>query len=90
MKLNRNALIEQLDAIEDDIAKKQLEHDVAFKQHVETELTKYPVVDLKLRQLRSALTTIIDEEVSTSALASMGFRNLEWFWRRAAEIQASS
>lgn len=48
----------------------------------------YPQADGQLKQLRSALEVILDEEVSTSALANMGFRNMEWFWRKAAEAQA--
>ncbi|AAN16855.1 hypothetical protein PBI_ARCHERS7_237 [Mycobacterium phage ArcherS7] len=44
--------------------------------------------DSPLLDLKAALQTVTDEEVSTSALASMGFRNLEWFWRRVKEAQA--
>ncbi|AEK06678.1 hypothetical protein PBI_SEBATA_238 [Mycobacterium phage Sebata] len=46
-------------------------------------------VNSPLLDLKAALQTVTDEEVSTSALASMGFRNLEWFWRRVREAQAS-
>ncbi|AON96975.1 hypothetical protein BI081_gp132 [Mycobacterium phage Tonenili] len=46
-------------------------------------LDQSPLLDLK-----AALQSIADEEVSTSALAAMGFRNLEWFWRRVKEAQA--
>ncbi|QAY13489.1 hypothetical protein SEA_SPRINKLERS_234 [Mycobacterium phage Sprinklers] len=45
-------------------------------------------VDSPLLDLKAALQTVTDKEVSTSALASMGFRNLEWFWRRVKEAQA--
>lgn len=48
----------------------------------------YPVMDQRLAQLRKALELIEEDEVPTSALASMGFRNLEWFFNKVARAQA--
>jgi hypothetical protein len=38
-------------------------------------------LDKRLLQLEKALDTVKGDEVSTSALRDMGFRNLEWFFR---------
>lgn len=46
----------------------------------------HPVVDPRLKALRSALEVINEDEVSTSALTNFGFRNLEWFFTRAAQV----
>jgi len=48
----------------------------------------YPVMPTALGNLRAALSVIEDAEVSTSALANLGFRNLEWFFTRAARAEA--
>jgi hypothetical protein len=42
-----------------------------------------PVPDKRLDTLRRLLESIADEYVSTSALADLGFRNLEWLYQRA-------
>lgn len=153
MKLSKSLLIKLIDDIEEDVAVKKADHDIAFMAHraaerhkwVAKELPKYkklrdlitkklkigapitnddvkalgftnrwgstdfdfyhepirstsfkvgdksyngyPQIDGKLKQLRTALEVILDDEVSTSALANLGFRNLEWFWRKAVEVQ---
>lgn len=48
----------------------------------------YPVVPAALGNLRVALSVIEDADVSTSALANLGFRNLEWFFTKAARAEA--
>lgn len=47
----------------------------------------YPNIPTALGNLRKALSVIADDEVSTSALANLGFRNLDWFFTRAARAE---
>lgn len=41
-------------------------------------------MDSNLKELRSALSLIKEDEISYSALASLGFRNMTWFFKKAA------
>lgn len=49
-----------------------------------------PTLNTDLLSLRKVLEAIDDDVVTTSALAALGFRNLEWFFKRAAQVQTEA